>query len=136
MRCRIYSLGKLLALGVLAGGLTNAVEPDPWLRIRSSNFELFTTAGERTGRDLIQYFEQVHGFFQQALGLEGTAVLPVRLVAFRSDKEYLPYRPSEVADAFFQPGFDHDYIVMKSLSGAIHPMAVHEYTHLILRQTR
>ncbi len=113
-----------------------AAPHDPWIRIRSANFELFTTAGERTGRDLIRYFEQVHSFFQQAFALDGTAAIPVRIVSFRSDKEFQPYRPSEVADAFFEPGFEHDYIVMKNPSVALYSTAIHEYTHLLLRQTR
>src|ERR1039457_6328651 len=106
----------LLLLCLLSISTCHAAPHDPWVRIRSANFELFTTAGERTGRDLVRYFEQVHSFFQQAFGLDGTAALPVRIVSFRSDKEYLPYRPSEVADAFFEPGFEHDYIVMKNPS--------------------
>jgi len=125
-----------LLLILVAAGTLRAAPADPWIRIRSANFELFTTGSERTGRDLIQYFEQVRGFFQKAFGFDGAAVHPVRIVAFNSDREYLPYRPSDVADAFFQPGFEHDYIVMKNLAGNIYPMAVHEYTHLILRQTR
>jgi tetratricopeptide (TPR) repeat protein len=113
-----------------------AAPHDPWVRIRSANFELFTTAGERTGRDLIHYLEQVHSFFQQAFALDGTASLPVRIVSFRFDKEYLPYRPIEVATAFFEPGVEHDYIVMKNPSTDLYPTAIHEYTHLLLRQTR
>jgi tetratricopeptide (TPR) repeat protein len=121
---------------LLSVSLLHAAPHDPWVRIRSANFELFTTAGERTGRDLIHYFEQVHSFFQQAFALDGTAAQPVRIVSFRSDKEYLPYRPTEVADAFFEPGFEHDYIVMKNPSTDLYPTAIHEYTHMLLRQTK
>src|SRR5438270_680159 len=92
---------------------TASAAGDPWLRIRSSNFELFTTAGERNGRDLIQHLEKVRSFFLQAFDLAAPRSEPVRIVCFRSDKEYQPYRPTDIADAFFQPGIDHDYIVMK-----------------------
>jgi len=126
--------GRILAVAMLAASLGEAAR-DPWIRIRSANFELFTTAGESGGRELIRYFEQVHSFFQQAFALDGTALRPVRIISFRSDKEYLPYRPSEVADAFFQPGPEHDYIVMKAATIDLYPMAAHEYTHLLLRQT-
>ncbi|HLK65441.1 MAG TPA: hypothetical protein VKU19_18510 [Bryobacteraceae bacterium] len=125
-----------LALLFLCAPLLSAASRDPWIRVRSVNFELFTTAGERDGTDLIEQFEQVHSFFQQAFALNGTAVRPVRIISFRSDKEYLPYRPSEVADAFFQPGAEHDYIVMKNPSRDLYPTAIHEYTHLLLRQTK
>lgn len=113
-----------------------AAPADLWVRIRSANFELFTTAGERNGRDLVLYLEQVRTFFVQAFDLSGSGSPPLRIVSFRTDKEYQPYSPSKVADAFFQPGIDHDYIVMKSAPGELYPTAVHEYTHLLLRQTQ
>src|SRR6185369_3072020 len=127
---------RYLVLGLLAYSLAGAASRDPWIRIRSANFELFTTAGEASGRELVRYFEQVHSFFRQAFGLDGTAAQPVRIVSFRSEQEYRPYRASAVADAYFQPGISHDYIVMKSALSDVYPMAVHEYTHLLLRQTR
>ena len=36
---------------------------EQWLKIKSSNFELFTTAGEKKGRETILYFEQVRSLF-------------------------------------------------------------------------
>jgi len=114
----------------------SAAPADHWVRIRSDHFELFTTAGERNGRELIQYLEQVRGFFLKAFDLAGPRFQTVRIVWFRSDKEYRPYRPSEIADAFFQPGLDHDYIVMKNSSGDLDATAVHEYIHLLVRQTK
>lgn len=43
-----------------------AAPHDPWLRIASANFELFTTAGERSGRDL-RHFEQVRRPHRRAM---------------------------------------------------------------------
>lgn len=120
---------------VLLAATMHATQRDPWVRIRSAHFELFTSAGEPGGRDLVRFFEQVRSFFHQAFSLDGNA-RPVRIVCFRSDKEYQQYRPSEVADAFFQPGVDHDYIVMKGSAAELYPTAIHEYTHLLVRQSR
>ena len=42
--------------------LTAAAVPGadaPWTRIKSRNFELVTSAGEKRGRDAILYFERV-----------------------------------------------------------------------------
>ena len=124
----------LLIPALLGASLLSGASRDPWVRVRSPHFELFTTGGQESGTELAGYFEQVRTFFQQALGLEGAAT-PVRIVTFRTDQEYQPYRASAVADAYFQPGLSHDYIVMKSASGDVYTMAVHEYTHLLLRQT-
>jgi len=104
---------------------------DPWLKITSANFELYTTAGERSGRDLIRHFERVRSFFLQAFGSRLPASLPARIIAFRNEKEYQPYRPNEFAAAFFQPGAMHDFIVMSDASSEHYPVAVHEYTHLM-----
>ena len=107
---------------------------DPWLRMTSANFELFTTAGERSGRDLVRHFEQVRSFFVQVFHAQA-AGRPSRIIAFRSEKEYEPYKPNNVASAFFQGGRAHDFIVMSSASSEHYHVAVHEYTHLLLRQT-
>ena len=107
---------------------------DPWLRIRSANFELFTTGGERAGRDLVRHFEQVRSFFLQVFGMKSTDGKPVRIVAFHSAKEFQPYRPSEAATAFFHPASEHDYILMSSASSGHYQVATHEYTHLLIGQ--
>jgi len=110
--------------------------PDPWTRVRSTNFEMFTTAGERSGRDLVVYLEQVRSFFVQAFQLSSQGTEPVRIVCFRTSQEFQQYRPSQVADAFFQSGVGHDYIVMPFSTTDFYPTAVHEYTHLLLHETR
>jgi Flp pilus assembly protein TadD len=120
------SLACILALSA------SAAPKDPWVRIQSANFELFTTAGERSGRELAAHFERVRSFFRQAFVASVDARKPMRIVAFHSDKEFAPYRPNESAAAFFHPSNEHDYIVMKSADPELYPVAVHEYTHSML----
>src|SRR5580698_4799337 len=96
----------LLPLGV------RAAPPDPWLRMQTADFELFTDAGERTGREVLKQFERVHSFFEQAFSNKRANAKPVCLIVFRSVKDYRLYSPSEVAAAYFQPGNDRDFIVM------------------------
>jgi tetratricopeptide (TPR) repeat protein len=123
-----------IAILCLAALWAPAADHDPWLKITSANFELYTTAGERAGRDLVRHFEQVRSFFMQAFGTGLTDAKPVRIVAFRNEKEYQPYRPSEFAAAFFQPGDAHDFIIMSSASSEHYHVAVHEFTHLMVHQ--
>ncbi|MGC9972322.1 MAG: hypothetical protein ABSE56_17205 [Bryobacteraceae bacterium] len=80
-------------------GLECALAAPRWLKLSSASFELFTTAGERRGCDAILYFEQVRGFFLKATHASGGSALPVRIVAFSSDKEYKPCRATETAAA-------------------------------------
>jgi tetratricopeptide (TPR) repeat protein len=112
----------------------SAAARDPWLRIKSPNFEIFTTAGERSGRDLARHFERVRAFFVQAFGAAPTDARPVRVIAFRNEREYQPYRPSEAAAAFYLTGPVRDYIVMSGAGGEFYEAAVHEYVHLLIQQ--
>jgi hypothetical protein len=106
-----------------------------WLKVKSPNFELFATAGERSGREVARHFEQVRSFFLDAMGLGSKAGPPVRIVVFRSDKEFAPYAPNDFAAAFYHAAQDRDYIVMKSASSEMFPAAVHEYTHLLVKHS-
>ncbi len=124
--------GAVAAL--LIWGSLDAAPADPWLRLNSAHFELFTTAGEHAGREALRHFERVRSFFQQAFGLTPHGAHPVRIVAFRTAREYDPYRFNQVAEAYFTSGYHHDFIVMQSASAEHYSMAVHEYTHLLIHQ--
>jgi tetratricopeptide (TPR) repeat protein len=110
-------------------------EAPRWLKIESPNFELFTGAGERSGRDVARHFEQVRAFFLEAMGLGAKSGPPVRIVVFRSDKEFAPFAPNDFSDAYYLGAQDRDYIVMKSASSERFPVAVHEYIHLLVKHT-
>ena len=119
------------AAAVCAGGANQ----DPWLKITSANFVLYTTGGERSGRDLIRHFEQVRSFFVQAFGDHLPNAKPACIIAFRNEKEFDQYRPNEYAAAFFHPGLAHDFIVMGSGSIDHNPVAVHEFTHMMVHES-
>jgi tetratricopeptide (TPR) repeat protein len=108
---------------------------DQWVKLTTPNFELYTTAGEKKGREAILYFEQVRSFFLEASASKRASEFPVRIVAFRGEKQYHPYRLNEFAIAYFTRGRNRDYIVMQDISGEHYPVAIHEYTHLILEHS-
>ena len=107
-----------------------------WSRMQSPNFEMYTTAGERSARDTLRYFEQIHGFFAQSMPAAIEKPLPVRIVAFSSLKEYEPFRFNEFATAYYQGTADCDYIVMSHTGVETFPTAVHEYVHLVVQHSK
>jgi Flp pilus assembly protein TadD len=127
------------AAAVLAGILlapAAAPAAEQWIKLKSSHFELYTTASEKKGREAILYFEQVRDFFGKILvEKKGSAAAPVRLIAFRSEKEYKPFQPSEAAVAFYLAGYDRDYIVMQSIAAENYPVAVHEFIHMLVKHS-
>ena len=122
----------VIALTLVVAGLARGADRK-WVKMRSANFELFTSAGERAGRRTIQEFERTRGFFYQTMQREPSNPMPVRIVLFRSKKEYLPYRPGEVAAAYYLPGRDADLIVL--VAGNESSVAIHEYVHLLVRHS-
>ncbi len=108
---------------------------EKWTYAASDYFEVYATGGDRQARDAITYFERVHAFFTDVLKLSPKPGKPTRLIVFSSDKQFAPYRPNEVAAAFYLSGPDRDFIVMKSLDDESYPTVVHEYSHLIFRHS-
>jgi tetratricopeptide (TPR) repeat protein len=104
-----------------------------WIRLQTPDFEIYSSAGPRTARDVIHQFEQVRSFFLQLSRGSTARPAPVRLVVFGSAKEFARYRPNEIADAYYQETPDRDYIVMSRGSAETFPIAVHEYVHLLVR---
>src|SRR5207249_11957181 len=75
------------AAAVLASVLTASVATAAvqWLKLTSSHFELYTTAGEKKGREAILFYEQVRDFFARArANAKPVTDAPVRIIAFRS----------------------------------------------------
>jgi tetratricopeptide (TPR) repeat protein len=121
-----------LALLMLVPAAGNAQK---WLKLTSPHFELYTTAGERDGKAALLRFEQVRDFFIKVGMPEPKLTQKVQIVGFDSTKEFEPYRPTENAFAYYQPGFNRDYIVMQNLGADTFPVAVHEYVHLLVRHS-
>src|SRR5690348_5924795 len=99
--------GKVVRLSVFALVLLSRLQAaEQWVKLRSSNFELLTTAGEKKGREAILYFDQVRGLFD-SLNASGRAPSsPVRIIAFKSDSEFKPYRVNDFATAYYVGGRD------------------------------
>ena len=108
---------------------------DQWIKLTTPHFELYTTAGEKKGREAILYFEQVRNFFLLASPSKKVPEFPVRIVAFRSEKQYKPYRMNEFAVAYYTRTQMRDYIVMQDIAQENYHVAIHEYTHLIVEHT-
>lgn len=102
--------------------------------MRSSNFEVYSSAGERAARDTLRHFERVRSFFRQTTSMRESPQFLIRVVVFGSRREYQAVRPNEFAAAFYTSGRSREYIVMGDAANGSFPLAVHEYCHLLVRQ--
>ncbi len=129
MPCFRQLAALLLACSALSANLTAA---EHWLRLRTPHFEMYTTNSEKQGTAALQVFEQVRYFFLENSHSKSAPDVSVRIIAFRSEKEYKPYRLNGGAFAYYLRSRKVDYIVMQDISPEHYQSAVHEYTHLII----
>jgi len=133
MRNQAKSDMNILRIAVaLIAAFTLSAADQNWMHLQTENFEIYTTAGEKRGREAILYFEQVRALFGKLFKGANASKLPVRIVAFRNEKEFLPFRPNEFAYAYYHSGLERDYIVMQSVASEHYPVAVHEYMHRVV----
>ena len=123
----------LLAAGTTAAAAFPAGSADEWVHLNTPHFEIYTDAGEKKGREAILYFEQVRGFVAEITHANWDQAVPVRIVAFKSEKQFRPYAPNGAAVAYYAATQSRDYIVMEDIDSEHFPIAIHEYMHLVIR---
>lgn len=104
--------------------------------MRSENFEVYSSAGERATRETLQHFERVRGFFDQASPGTSQPEFLIRVVVVSDRKEYEALRPNSFAIAYYTSGRLREYIVIGNAAVQAFPVAVHEYVHLLARQAQ
>ncbi|MEO5926835.1 MAG: tetratricopeptide repeat protein [Bryobacteraceae bacterium] len=104
-----------------------------WISMQNENFRVYSSASERETRDSLANFERVRGFFLQFTGAPPPKPVPVSIVIFGSEKEYLPYRIKEFAIAYYASQSDRDFIVVGKVGDESARIATHEYTHLVFK---
>jgi tetratricopeptide (TPR) repeat protein len=131
--------GAALAVALLFGvGALPVNAAQRWIVLNTPHFEMYTDNSAREGMRALGEFEQVRSFFLQISGPRSADSpsepdQPVRIIAFRSEKEFAPYRINPGVFAYYQRSRQRDYIVMQDINPEHYGVAVHEYTHLIVQ---
>jgi tetratricopeptide (TPR) repeat protein len=118
-----------LILSSVSPGM-NAAEH--WIRLTTPHFEMYTTNGEKQGTAALNVFEQVRYFFGENSKWKAAPSTPVRIIAFRSEKEFKPYRFNEGSFAYYFRSRKADCVVMQDIGPEHYQAVIHEYTHLIV----
>ena len=130
-RLRLFVGLKRLATAMLLCACVRGETPPPWTLVQNEHFEIYSQAGDQPARSTLIWFEQLHKFFSQS-GIDLEAELPVRIIGFRSEKEYDAHRLRPASDAYYVGTETRDYIVLPALGGDVMRVAAHEYAHLVL----
>jgi hypothetical protein len=120
----------LLILALLCAATLSA-QPK-WIQMQNENFRVYSSASERDTRAALNQFERVRGFFLQFSGAPPPDPVPISIVIFGTEMEYLPYRLNETAVAYYSSQSDRDFIVIGKLGEQSSSIATQAYTHLVL----
>ena len=128
-RAALFSLIHAAAIPAFAA--------DQWTRITTPNFELYTTAGEKKGKETVRHFEQVREFFLKASPVRGVGGFS------RADRRIRDGRAIPAVPSARRPWRPHTFSLRPraiTLCWAIRPssddsLAIHEYMHLIIRHS-
>lgn len=128
---------KLALLAALLAG--PALAAPKWYRIESQGWELLTDSGDRTGAQVLAQLLDLRRILAgeaQALGGRLPEAQPaVRILLFRSARDFRPFQRGENNRGLFQSGGDRDYIVLSQFGDDTQRGAAHELVHLTLHRS-
>jgi tetratricopeptide (TPR) repeat protein len=101
----------------------------------SPHFELYTDAGAVDGGMLLRRCEEIHRVFEKTPAEIKNSELTTRVYLFAREREFDPFRPSPMTQAFYQGGPEHDYIVLWDRGPSTVRILFHEYTHVVLNHS-
>lgn len=105
-----------------------------WLRLEATGFELYTDAGETTGRNVLRHLQTARRLLSD-LAPHPPVNEPMRVLLFRDASEFASEQTHADASAFHVRHSGLDHIVLRGAAAATLATAVHEYGHVVLRQT-
>jgi Flp pilus assembly protein TadD len=124
-----------LAAALLFGFLLPPLSAADWIHINSGHFEIYTTAPERQGRQVLESFERARSFFIRSESPLAGSPPPVTIIGFYDPRQYKPYALKDADVAYFLTGDYGDFIVMGDVELQQLRIATHEYVHLLVKHS-
>jgi Flp pilus assembly protein TadD len=127
----------LLRAWALACLMPLAAAPPTWYRFQSGEWELCTDTGERRGEEMLKRLIESYAVLRHAApefaGIPGRPQRPVRVILFRSARDFSPFRRGESHRGLFLSGVERDWILAPDSGGGTLRALRHELVHLMLR---
>ncbi len=138
MNCRALTAACFVI--VLSTTVAPAHAPERWTSVESKNFFLIGNASDKDIRQVAQRLEQFREVATRLFANDNVqSTVPTRVIVFRNDNAYRPFKANANTTGYFQPGADVNYITLKvETSSGTDPLSVifHEYTHLLVNNTK
>jgi|GEM_PF-2663422 len=106
-------------------------EESAWVHLQQGPFSVYTQGDPSQALALIQSFAELHSALAQASAFHPDPTVNLKIVAFRSDKEFNQYRLHPGSCAFFQQTERAEYIVLGDFEGPNRDVSFHEFSHFV-----
>ena len=109
-----------------------------WIEIKTQHFRVVTDAGEKSGRQTGERFEQMRAAFGLIFGRKTlNEPVPLTIIGFRSTKEFRQYCPifqGKIVElsGFFIPASDENFVAIDMSREESWETVKHEYAHDLL----
>jgi tetratricopeptide (TPR) repeat protein len=143
MRFRLPLIASLAATALLAAVPARAQKDQVWTEVRSPNFVVVTSSGEKQGRNIAEQFEAFRSSFAQLFPSARVDLgKPLTIFAVKNERglrELLPAYWETKGRAqpagIFVPGEEKLYVALRTDTQGEFPYQVvyHEYAHALLR---
>ena len=120
--------------GLFALSCATPIEEQRWLRAKTANFEIVSSAPATTTRRVAEQLERFRALVIEVTRLEEfEPATPSVVFLFGDTETFSAYRPRRLAQGYMLPGSERNYLVVNgdALGEAV-PIAFHEFVHLVL----
>ena len=130
-------ISSLLALASFASAHQTPTS-EAWSKLTSQHFELFTDDKPEKVTNILKHLETTRSLYQAVSLSKQDSEFPVRVLVFRTAREFKKYTFESFAVGFYVGGMNRDYIVMENedLDADREEVIDHEYAHYLLYQQK
>lgn len=128
----------LLLSSTLVASDQKPAAKEGWIAVNTAHFSVITDAGEKKGREVALRLEQMRAEFGNLLMRDKLKmIVPVQVLALKSDKDYEKISPLRggvaiTAPGFFLAGEDRDFIVLNLFAEEPWRAIAHPFAHMLL----
>ena len=126
-----YSLALIICVFAYSG----SPKTSSWTLARTNRLEVYSQDGADRARQTLARFAHLQAFFDQVglIPVSANVTLPIlRVISFRSEKEYEDFRLRSNADAYYAGSENQAYIVTPGMHAVDSAIGAHEYAHYFL----
>jgi tetratricopeptide (TPR) repeat protein len=123
---------RAVGLLLLSCCLIGAAETDAWVRVSDGTISVYTQQDPAQASAILTTFGELRHALAQASAFQVNETAALKVIAFKSEKEFNQYRLNSGSCAFYQQTQRSEYVVLQDLAPSHRDVSAHEFTHFVL----